>query len=277
MRNSFIALSNMGGIVCASDTDYTIFSLTEIEPVAIAVNTGSRIPWRKVIESYLSKGPISLHDSFGDYIQDLLTYLNESRQEIDVTKITESNNEVIFLGYGKQDFFPTSIGVSVGYDQTHREWIFTEGFATHINQKDTPSSICSFSEFKDIQAIFGYNEESRNRLSNIVSDYILAMKEAFMGTALSSKVEAILLEISSKPTDELLWLTSSKYNISTAVCYYNIEELVAIAEKFINYRGQIGHLRGRLSTECPSTKELAVITRVENLQYIKHHSIENRS
>ena len=45
MKTSFVAFLNKRGIACASDTDMTLYALSRQEPVALAVNSYSPIPW----------------------------------------------------------------------------------------------------------------------------------------------------------------------------------------------------------------------------------------
>ena len=75
MKTSFIAFLNKHGIACASDTDMTLYALSKQEPVAIAVNPYSPIPWDNIINAYLRKGCIPLHDDFRDYARDFAEFL----------------------------------------------------------------------------------------------------------------------------------------------------------------------------------------------------------
>ena len=51
---------------------------------------------------------------------------------------------------------------------------------------------------------------------------------------------------------------------------FNIEDLVKVAEDFVDAKVQLDHLKSGGRGELPHTKELAVITRTEGVVYIKH-------
>ena len=61
---SFIALANSAGIACSSDTDHTIFQLSKIEPLAIAVNPSSPIPWDDIVDLIKSNGSFASKEDF---------------------------------------------------------------------------------------------------------------------------------------------------------------------------------------------------------------------
>ena len=60
MNTSFVAYMNKRGIACASDTDMTMYALSKQEPVALAVNSYSPIPWDTIINDYLDADGIAL-------------------------------------------------------------------------------------------------------------------------------------------------------------------------------------------------------------------------
>ena len=50
----------------------------------------------------------------------------------------------------------------------------------------------------------------------------------------------------------------------------DFEDLVKVAEDFVDAKVQIDHLKNGGKGELPHTKELAVITRTEGVVWIKH-------
>ena len=58
--------------------------------------------------------------------------------------------------------------------------------------------------------------------------------------------------------------------VETAIDSFNIEDLVKVAEDFVDAKVQIDHLKNGGKGELPHTKELAVITRTEGVVWIKH-------
>ena len=45
MALSFLVLSNMAGIVFASNEDHTLYQLSKKEPLVVAVDPESKFPW----------------------------------------------------------------------------------------------------------------------------------------------------------------------------------------------------------------------------------------
>lgn len=75
METTFIALTNMSDIACASDRDHTIHQLSKKVPLALAVSPHSPIPWDKIIEQYkLAGGPVE-KDEFSDYASHFISFL----------------------------------------------------------------------------------------------------------------------------------------------------------------------------------------------------------
>ena len=58
--------------------------------------------------------------------------------------------------------------------------------------------------------------------------------------------------------------------VDTAIDSFNIEDLVKVAEDFVDAKVQIDHLKNGGKGNLRYTKELAVITRTEGVVWIKH-------
>ena len=99
MNTSFVAFLNKEGIACASDTDMTLYALSRQEPVALAVNSYSPIPWDAIINTYLKKGEIAKHEVFGDYACDFSNYLSTVKINPAWKNLTEDDGNIIFLRF----------------------------------------------------------------------------------------------------------------------------------------------------------------------------------
>ena len=122
MNTSFLALSNMAGIVCASNEDHTLYQLSKEEPVVIAVDPKSPIPWDSIIDGYKRLGEPLKHTDFSEYAKDFGKYL----AAVDISKPSNpqpNGYDIIFLGYGTEDIFPSTFDVYVKFnDEGHLEF-----------------------------------------------------------------------------------------------------------------------------------------------------------
>ena len=66
-----------------------------------------------------------------------------------------------------------------------------------------------------------------------------------------------------------MWGIHHKY-LFTAIESFDIEDMVKVAEMFVDSNDQLIHLKNGGNGVLRSTKELAVITRVEGVVWIKH-------
>ena len=86
---SFIALANSAGIACSSDTDHTIFQLSKTEPLAIAVNSSSPIPWDDIVDSIKSNGSFASKENFTEYIKALESMIADYKFKINLKKLSD--------------------------------------------------------------------------------------------------------------------------------------------------------------------------------------------
>jgi hypothetical protein len=94
MKTSFVAFLNKHGIACASDTDMTLYALSRQEPIALAVNSYSPIPWDSIINAYVRQGEIAKHEIFGDYARDFSNYLSTVKINPDWKNLTEDDGKI---------------------------------------------------------------------------------------------------------------------------------------------------------------------------------------
>lgn len=277
MKTSFVAFLNKRGIACASDTDMTLYTLSRQEPVALAVNSYSPIPWDAIINTYLKQGEIAKHETFGDYARDFSDYLSTVKINPEWKKLTDDDGKILFLGFGSDDVFPSAVDIQVQLDGEATKLVckfIRERGIDHYNETD----FYTLTRFETILPItHGVNDVARLKLTvkqdaliNILKQRIL---DAVKGTKYEDNIQKKLSEydafisftdISSDQSNEQL------NRINTALDSFNVEDLVKIAEDFVDAKVQLDHLKSGGKGELPHTKELAVITRTEGIVYIKH-------
>ena len=277
MSTSFVAFLNMHGIACASDTDMTLYSLSQQEPVALAVNSYSPIPWDSIINSYLRQGEIAKHVVFGDYARDFSSYLSTIKINPAWKKLTEDDGNIIFLGFGTNDVFPSVVYIQVHLDDEASKLTCdfnTERGIDHNNETD----FYTLTHFENTQSvIYGISDVARTKLiekqSALVNIFKQRILDAVKGTKFEEEVQKKLSEYDATTTIAELTHYQSGVNlerIDMALDSFNVEDLVKVAEDFVDAKVQLDHLKSGGKGELPRTKELAVITRTEGVVYIKH-------
>ena len=137
MSTTFIALSSMSGIACASDTDHTIYQLSKKQPLAIAVNPFSPIPWDSIINAYKEKGEPECKMNFEDYALDFINHLSSVSINESWKNLSDDDANIILMGYGQEDLFPCLYDILLGYneDANHlemKDYLYTQ--ISHMNQ-----------------------------------------------------------------------------------------------------------------------------------------------
>lgn len=277
MNTSFVAFLNKHGIACASDTDMTLYTLSRQEPVAVAVNQYSPIPWDTIINTYLKRGEIAKHDVFGDYARDFCNYLCAVEANPACKKMTDDDGNIVFLGFGADDLFPSAVDIMVRYDEETGKLVCDFDIERGIDH-DNETDFFTLSHFENTQpVIYGISDIIRQKLIDKQVELINVFKERIMDTVKGTKFEE---GVRNKLTEydaaarfkEHTYQQS--YNqldrIGTALDSFNIEDLVKVVEDFVDAKVQLDHLKAGGKGELPHTKELAVITRTEGVVYIKH-------
>ncbi len=277
MKTSFVAFLNKRGIACASDTDMTLYALSRQEPVALAVNSYSPIPWDSIINTYLRQGEITKHEIFGDYARDFSSYLSTVKINPAWKNLTEDEGKIIFLGYGSDDVFPSAVDIQVHLDDESDKLVCDfniERGIDHGNETD----FYTLTHFDNTQPImFGISDVAREKLIEKQSALIDIFKQRILdvvkGTKYEENIQKKLSEYDATTTIADITYQQSDIQlnrIDTALDSFNIEDLVKVAEDFVDAKVQLDHLKSGGKGELPHTKELAVITRTEGVVYIKH-------
>lgn len=277
MTTSFVAFLNMRGIACASDTDMTLYALSKKEPVAIAVNPYSPIPWDNIINAYLRHGDIPLHNNFSDYVRDFAEFLTTIESKKKWAKLNYQEANVIFLGYGQDDLFPSAIDVIVFLDKTSNRLncqideechINHDKISDHINLGDIDNILpalygISFSARDSLIDVSGKTDDFKNFKARITK----ALRKANCKVSLDN-LPSCAPPSFTKDLDDLQEEYQNQLN--TGIDDFFIEDLVKAAETIIDANDQLEHLKGGGIDNPKKTKELAVITRTEGLVWIKH-------
>ncbi len=277
MNTSFVAFMNMRGIACASDTDMTLYALSKREPVAIAVNSYSPIPWDTIINSYLRRGDITLHENFTDYAYDFADYLLTVEGNGKWDNLSEDDSNIIFLGYGTDDIFPSAVDIMVRYDGGDKKLkcdFITEFGISH----EADSNFFTLSHFENVESvIYGCNQLLREKLLEKQVDcfkiYKQRVADAFKGTQYEQAVNEYISEYDERQefTNQLTKMIGAhQKRLFMAIDSFNIEDMVKVAEMFVDSNDQLIHLKNGGNGVLRSTNELAVITRVEGVVWIKH-------
>ena len=76
MQTSFLSIFNKSGIACASSEDHTLYQLSKEEPVVVAVDPNSPIPWESLIDGYKRLGEPKKHSELEGYAKDFEEYIS---------------------------------------------------------------------------------------------------------------------------------------------------------------------------------------------------------
>ena len=277
MSTTCIAISNMSGIACASDTDHTVYQLSKTSPLAVAVNSYSPIPWDIIINNYKRMGELEEKENFEDYAKDFEKYLTSLPVSEDYSDLSTEDSNIIFMGYGKDDLFPqiydTCISLANGKwkfdeDRTEIFKVSHQEFA-HINLLGNLDSVYTliWGATRDVNNIL---LENHLRTFKVYKERVL---ERFKGTEYESFVTKKLEAYEAKDDfmmkmSEAVDKTSS--NVLDGIETFSVEDMVMAAETIVNAEVRLDHLGSGCKTPLNTTREIAVITRAEGLTWIKH-------
>ena len=277
MNTSFVAFMNKRGMACASDTDMTLYALSKQEPVALAVNSFSPIPWDTIINAYLRRGDITLHGIFTDYARDFVDFLLSVEDVNKWKHLSEDDSNIIFLGYGTGDIFPSSVDIMVRYDEAARK--LRCDFRNELSiSHEVESNYFTLGNFENVDSVFlGCNKHICEKLIEKQVEcfriYKQRVSEAFKGTHYERAVNKFISEYDErqeyfKRIEQMV--EAYQNDLYSTIEYFDIEDLVRVAEMFVDCNDQLIHLKNGGKGILRSTKELAVITRVEGVVWIKH-------
>ena len=275
MKTSFIAFFNKHGIACASDTDKTLYALSKKEPVVIAVTPYSPIPWDDIINAYLRQGDIPLHDDFADYAHDFIQYLTTIESKPQWAQLSDDEANVIFMGFGQDDLFPSAVDVYVRHDEDSRS-LQCQYIEKRTIGHDLEAEHCLLGGFELMQPmLYGISETALNAMADRQAENLKKFKQrmtkAFKKAHCPTSIASIPFDTRGPYVGNISGLDQShQTRLNSAIASFNIEDMVKATETFIDVNGQLEHLKSGCIGNPDSTKELAVITRTEGLVWIKH-------
>lgn len=277
MSTTCIAISNMSGIACASDTDHTVYQLSKTSPLAVAVNSYSPIPWDIIINNYKRLGELEEKENFEDYAKDFEKYLTSLPVSEDYSDLSTEDSNIIFMGYGKDDLFPqiydTCISLANGkwkFDEDRTE-IFKVSHQeyAHINLLGNLDSVYTliWGATRDVNDIL---LENHVKTFNVYKERVL---KRFTGTEFESFVTKKLESYDAKE-DFMMKMCEAVDKTYSSVLdgieTFSVEDMVMAAETIVNAEVRLDHLGSGCKTPLNTTREIAVITRAEGLTWIKH-------
>ena len=273
---SFIALANSAGIACASDTDHTIFPLSKTEPLAIAVNPSSPIPWDDIVDSVKSNGSFASKEDFTEYIKAFESMIADYKFKIDLKKLSDEEAAVVFMGYGNSDIFPTVCKARLVFenDCCNIAILSTEQI-THDNE----ASITTIGNFENLATIlYGSTKETDafliKKQEEAYNKFKKRVFEKFRDTDAEESMTKRFNEFDVNDAGiQYISETRRQYmedNIKIGLDSFSVEELVYSVEKLVNANARLSHLLTNSQGLPGSTREIAVVTRAEGLTWCLH-------
>ena len=277
MSTTCIAISNMSGIACASDTDHTVYQLSKTSPLAVAVNSYSPIPWDIIINNYKRLGEPEEKMNFEDYAKDFEKYLTTLPVSEDYSDLSTEDSNIIFMGYGKDDLFPQIYDTCISL--TNGKWSFDQDRTVvfkvshqeyaHINLLGNLDSVYTliWGATRDVNDIL---LENHVKTFNVYKERVL---KRFKGTEFESFVTKKLESYDAKE-DFMMKMCEAVDKTYSSVLdgieTFSVEDMVMAAETIVNAEVRLDHLGSGCNTPLNTTREIAVITRAEGLTWIKH-------
>lgn len=277
VKTTFVAIANLSGIACASDSDHTIYQLSKQLPVALAVNAHSPIPWGSVVDGYLRQGEQPAHEVFDGYVSDFENYLKKTSLPKTLKNLTVDDRKVTFLGYGQDDIFPVLCEAIAEYQPETGSLCFKENETTQLSQEHY-SAIQLLGDLKNVSTLlWGTDPSSRDfclkQQQKAFDEYLKRIRNKFKGTKYEQQVEEQLSLLDGEGSfKETLKEQSLQYlnNVLIGIGTFSIQDMVDTAETLVNAEVRLDHLSNGLKAPAQSTSEIAVITRIEGVTWIKH-------
>ena len=277
MGASFLLFANKEGVVCGGSADKTIFQLSKKEPVAIAVSPVSPIPWAEIVENYRRKGEPQHQSDFVHYAKDFESYLATVPAKAEWRNLGSDETKLVFMGYGTKDIYPSVYEVNVTLDEESKVLKFGKDESKQISHK-TVVYWSSIGNFDCVEMMFQGATTPMTQLmvakvQALYEAYTARVKSQFEGTEYEQMVDERIAEFDARKQAEKIVRTAvaeMHRRLKVGVDSFSIEDLVTAVETVIDANLRLMHLQsGGKETLC-QTREIAVITRVEGLTWIKH-------
>lgn len=268
---SFIALMNKSGIACAASDDFTIYKLSSKEPLAIAVNPRSKIPWEDVLGKFKQLGDPEPQITLSMYAEQLMGVMNG------ITGLSGrglKDEKVILLGYGSQEIYPSVYSFSL--DTTAEGNIIFQELENVQIGGQTPTSFVTMGDFDRISPIlYGVSPRIRNcyeeKQKSVKSEFVSRLHDLFSGTEYEKAAEENIARYDSNIGDIVSGATCKvEFDVNLGLSSFSISDMVTSVETIINANTRLSHLFAGVRPPLECVSEMAVITRPEGLKWIKH-------
>ena len=277
MKTSFLLFANRDGIVCGSSADMTIFQLSKKEPVAIAATPQSKIPWRDIIENYQRKGEPLYHNEFELYIKDFESYLSTITAKSEWQNLDSDESKLVFMGYGLKNIYPCVYDVHITFDIESEALKFDN---ISIGQIDHITKVywSTIGNFEQTELLFKgattpMNDLVTEKVQAVYKAYIAKVKEKFAGTEYEQMVMERIAKFDENFQAQRIVrnaLRRVERSLQIGVDTFSVADMVDAVETIINANMRLSHLQSGGNEPLGQTHEIAVITRVEGLIWIKH-------
>lgn len=266
----------MMGAVCASDTDHTIYQLSKSEPLAIAVNSYSIIPWEDIINCYKSRGPVPAMESLDDYVNDFMMYLLACGLEIPWDAVSETDRELFFMGYGQDDMFPSIAKYRMIEDITEDPSL--ELVEYYKIDQENRAGLGLLGNLDSVSTLlWGMSDEMAGYIAeaydDAITDCACALEQKFMDTKHGPQVQELLMASGRIPNGSFVVENTRQCalrEVLSSLATYSIENMVMAAETIVNTEVRLDHLKQGGKEQSRVTREIAILTRAEGLTWIKH-------
>ena len=268
---SFIALMNKSGIACAASDDFTIYKLSSKEPLAIAVNPRSKIPWEDVLGKFKQLGDPESQITLSMYAEQLMGVMNG------IAGLSGSglkDEKVILLGYGSQEIYPSVYSFSL--DAAAEENIILQEIENVQIDGQTPTTFVTMGDFDRISPIlYGVSPRIRDcyeeTQKSVKSEFVSRLHDLFSATEYEKAAEENIARYDSNTGDIVSGATCKvECDVNLGLSSFSISDMVTSVETIINANTRLSHLFAGVRPPLECVSEMAVITRPEGLKWIKH-------
>ena len=275
MLPSFIAFATKAGIVCAADTRHSIYQLSNNEPLAIAVNPQSPIPWDEILTGYKALNSNNLHADYQERISDFEKYLSALPTKEEWNDLDPTLTNIVLMGYDTSGLYPRIQDTFVTINNDALSFTNTDYYNISLDNKFTYNILGDFDSISTL--LLGVNDRTRSffreKYITLIETYKQRINKRFKGTKYESQISTALSDTSSEQyVDRILSEASMNSFQKLAIGFdsFSIEELVYAAESLIDANAKLNHLHDGNDGPLKRTEEIMVITRTEGVTWIKH-------
>lgn len=278
MLPSFIAFLNKAGVACAADTDGTVFKLAKNEPLAIAVNPQSPIPWERIITQYKLIGEPKPQVLFSDYVAEFNAFLNQVTVDDTCKDLSSKESNIIFLGYGSEDLYPSVVACVVSVNQDSHLCIDEDSINyVSINNHDK-FTYNLLGDFESVATIlWGATKKTTSYFTEKYLELYQIYRQRILDTVKGEKEELAVkqrldaFDAEAYVSNVLDNATGDVFkDMRIGIDAFSIQDMVDAVETLVNSNVKLNHLKSGAVGVRGDVREIAVITRPEGVTWIKH-------